>query len=240
VETFSTFSANNEKKSLSCNRHPREPVTSYERRNAQRASPFDKLKKHKLMKFTSLLIAGTILSGASLVQADEKTFGDGTLPEFLQEYDVNEDGKIDEEERQAFKEARKATRDEHRAKIDTNDDGKISDEERQAARDAVRAAIEAKRAEKFAKIAGDDGLLSLEELSAVPHLKKLSAERIASIFARLDADENGGISLEEFNARLRHHRPENLHGRPENPGDKGKDDDADDDADDDDDDDDAL
>lgn len=159
------------------------------------------------MKLTHLLIAGSLLTGTALAQADEKSFGDGTLPEFLQKYDVNEDGKIDEEERQAIKESRKAAREERRAEIDTNDDGKISDEERQAARDAIRAAIEAKRAEKFAEIAGDDGLLTLEELAAVPQLEKAPEARIASIFSRLDTDESGDVSLEEFNARLRHHRP---------------------------------
>jgi len=128
------------------------------------------------MRLTHLLIAGSLLTGTSLAQADERAFGNGTLPTFLQEYDVNEDGKIDEEERQAFKEARKATRDEHRTKIDTNGDGEISDAERQAARDAIRAAIEAKRAEKFAEIAGDDGLLTLEELAAVPHLERVPEE----------------------------------------------------------------
>ena len=44
----------------------------------------------------------------SAVMADQiaKSFGDGTLPEFLTKYDVNEDGSIDEEERQAIKEER--------------------------------------------------------------------------------------------------------------------------------------
>jgi Ca2+-binding EF-hand superfamily protein len=158
------------------------------------------------MKLKSILVIGTFLGGASFAQAGDKSFGDGTLPEFLVQYDVNEDGQIDEEERQAIKEARKAAREARRAEIDTDGDGEISKDEREAARDAIRAAIEAKRAEKFAEIAGDDGLLSLEELAAVPHLENAPEEMIAAIFARLDADESGDVSLEEFNARLRPHR----------------------------------
>ncbi|MGJ8695844.1 MAG: EF-hand domain-containing protein [Verrucomicrobiaceae bacterium] len=166
------------------------------------------------MKLKSLLIVGTFLGGASFAQADEKSFGDGTLPEFLQEYDVNEDGTIDEEERQAIKEARKAAREARRAEIDTDGDGEISQEEREAAREAIRAEIEAKRAEKFAEIAGEDGLLTLEEFAAIPHLEGAPEERVAAMFARLDANEDGSVDLDEFNARLRHHRPRPFVPRP--------------------------
>ncbi|MEN8849304.1 MAG: hypothetical protein ABF377_14690 [Akkermansiaceae bacterium] len=158
------------------------------------------------MKLKTLFIIGTFLGGASFANADEKSFGDGTLPEFLVQYDVNEDGKIDEEERQAIKDTRKAARDARRAEIDTDGDGEISKEEREASREAIRAAIEAKRAEKFAEIAGEDGELSLEELATIPNLENAPEEMVAAIFARLDADESGAVSLEEFNARLRHHR----------------------------------
>lgn len=159
------------------------------------------------MKVKNILIAGALLGSVSFAQADDRSFGDGTLPEFLQQYDVNEDGVIDEEERQAIKDARKAARDERRAEIDTDGDGKVSSDEREAVREAIRQKIAAKRAEKFAEIAGEDGLLSLEEFAALPPLKRASEDRIASIFARLDADESGDVSLEEFNARLRFHSP---------------------------------
>ncbi len=155
------------------------------------------------MNLKSTLVIGIFLGGASFAQAGDKLFGDGTLPEFLDHYDVNRDGQIDEEERQAIKEARKAAREANRAEIDTDGDGKISKEESQEARNAIRAAIEDKRAEKFAEIAGDDGRLSLEELAAIPHLENAPKEMIAEIFARLNSDESGDISFEEFNARLR-------------------------------------
>ncbi|MDF1712725.1 MAG: hypothetical protein P1U90_10845 [Akkermansiaceae bacterium] len=159
------------------------------------------------MKLANILITGALLGGVAMAQDDEKTFGDGGLPEFLQQYDTNDDGVIDEEERQAIKAARKAAREERRAEIDTDGDGEISSEEREAAREAIRERIAAKRAEKFAEIAGEDGVLSLEEFAALPPLQRASEERVASIFARLDADDSGDVSLEEFNMRLRGHRP---------------------------------
>jgi len=180
------------------------------------------------MKLKTLLLPPTVFLGALLANADHKSFGDGTLPEFLQQYDVNEDGQIDEEERQAIKEARRAAREARRAEIDTDGDGEISDAEREAAREAIRAEIAAKRAEKFAEVAGDDGSLSLEELAAIPHLAEASEERIASLFARMDADGSGDISLEEFNSRLR------KHGRHHRDRDHDHDHDDDDDDDDDD------
>lgn len=167
------------------------------------------------MKFKSLIIVSALLGSATAAHA-EKSFGDGTLPEFLQEYDVNEDGKIDEEERQAIKAARKAAREAHRAEIDTDGDGEISKEERETARDAIRTEIEAKRAEKFAEIAGEDALISAEEFAAIPHLENAPAELIEALFGRLDADESGDMSLEEFTARLRHHR-HHIQPQPQRP-----------------------
>ena len=139
----------------------------------------------------------------SAVMADQiaKSFGDGTLPEFLTKYDVNEDGSIDEEERQAIKEERKAARAGRLARIDTDGDGKISSDERGLLREQTIA----KRAEKFTGIAGDDGLLSLREMTDLKAFQNMSEERLASLFARLDTDNSGEVTLEEFNMRLRDH-----------------------------------
>ena len=130
-----------------------------------------------------------------------KSFGDGTLPEFLAKYDVNEDGSIDEEERQAIKEERKAARAGRRAKIDIDGDGKISLDQREL----LRKRIIAKRAEKFTEIAGDDGVLSLTEMTDLKAFQNMPEERLTSLFARLDADNSGEVNLEEFNMRLRDH-----------------------------------
>ena len=154
------------------------------------------------MRIKSILVASGLLGSAILAQGLRKSFGDGTLPEFLMRYDVNDDGIIDEEERQAIKEERKAARQSRR-----NGGGKMSLKERLAARDSIRERILSKRAKKFAEIAGEDGVLSLEELSSLPAFKNAFKERIDSIFARLDSDKSGDVSLEEFNQRLRNHRP---------------------------------
>ncbi|MDA7527306.1 hypothetical protein N8588_01725 [Akkermansiaceae bacterium] len=157
------------------------------------------------MKKESILFASYLL-GSVFAQDLNKSFGDGTLPEFLMRYDVNEDGIIDEEERQAVKEERKAAR-----KKNSNEFGPsrniTSLEERLAARNSIRERILSKRAEKFAKIAGKDGVLSLEEFTSLPPFKNAISERISSIFKRLDSDSSGDVTLEEFNSRLRDHSP---------------------------------
>ena len=158
------------------------------------------------MKKESILFASYLL-GSVFAQDLNKSFGDGTLPEFLMKYDVNEDGIIDEEERQAVKEERKAAR-----KKNSNEFGPsrniTSLEERLAARNSIRERILSKRAEKFAKIAGKDGVLSLEEFTSLPPFKNAISERISSIFKRLDSDSSGDVTLEEFNRRLRDHSPQ--------------------------------
>ena len=172
------------------------------------------------MKLNYLALASITL-GIGLANADrDRTFGNGELPEMLEQFDLNEDGAIDEEERQAAKEARRAARAERReahiAEFDTDGDGELSDEEREGARDARRAALQERREEKFAEIAGEDGCLDADEFAALPPLEGRNAERVAAIFDRLDSDEDECVSLEEFTARLRHHRKPGGH-RPAPP-----------------------
>ena len=191
-------------------------------------------RKNKMMKLKYLAILGITLGiGVVTSSARHRSFGDGKLPEILEQYDLNEDGKIDEEERQAAKEARRAARAERRAEhiaeFDTDGDGELSDEEKQAARDARREALQIKREEKFAEIAGEDGCLDLEEFSALPPFDGRNAERVAAIFSRLDSDEDDCVTLDEFTARLRHHRkpprrPHHHHrDRDEDKGDEDED-----------------
>ena len=170
------------------------------------------------MKLNYLALASLTL-GIGLANADrDRTFGNGELPEMLEQFDLNEDGAIDEEERQAAKDARRAARAERReahiAEFDTDGDGELSDEEREGARDARRAALQERREEKFAEIAGEDGCLDADEFAALPPLEGRNAERVAAIFGRLDSDEDECISLEEFTARLRHHRKPGGHRPP--------------------------
>ena len=163
------------------------------------------------MKTKYLPLFGLALGlGIATTSAGDRTFGDGKLPEILEQYDLNGDGQIDEEERQAAKEARRAAREEARAEriaeVDTDGDGELSEEEKEAAKQARRDALEERRAEKFAEIAGEDGCLDADEFAALPPLEGKDAERVAAIFDRLDADDDECVTLEEFTARLRNHR----------------------------------
>ena len=173
------------------------------------------------MKLKNLIIASAVLGTIATGYSREKTFGDGQLPSFLADFDTNGDHRIDEEERQAIVKFREDVREGHRNDIDKDDDGEISDRERKHARDAVRLNIEAKRKKNFEELAGEDGLLSLEEFSTLLQLNHVPERVVAAIFRRLDADGSGDVTLQEFTARLRDH------------GDDADDDDGDDDDDDD-------
>ena len=159
----------------------------------------------------------------------EKTFGNGTLPVAVALYDLNEDGRLDKEEALAMRDARKAARAaKAEAKgnsgdfgaVDTDDDGDTvpTEEEKFAAREAAKAAVAERRAARFGEVAGDNGQLELEEFATLPPLKNATEERVASVFARLDADEDGHVTLEEFTARLRKYGSDNAGSKPDDAG----------------------
>ncbi len=157
------------------------------------------------MKSSLFLFAALAINTIS-VQADDRSSRSSTLPKFLQRFDTNEDGTIDEEERQAIRELRAKMSEERRNSIDTDDDGKISKAEIKAARTALREKIDARRLEKFHEIAGEDGLISAEEYAAIPGVSRLPDFVFEAIFDRLDQDDSGDISSEEFFNRLRKHQ----------------------------------
>ncbi|MDA7917908.1 EF-hand domain-containing protein, partial [bacterium] len=157
------------------------------------------------MKLKKLLLPPTAFLSMLLVNADGKSFGNGQLPEYLRKFDANKDGHLDEEERQAIKALRKKARNDLRTEIDMDGDGRISRVEIQAAAELVRVQISERRAEQFTEIAGEDGVISRDEFALIPGLSRVPEERSSSIFARLDADESGAISLDEFIANLRNH-----------------------------------
>ena len=140
----------------------------------------------------------------------ERCFGHGKLPEILQQFDLNEDGRIDEEERQAAKEARRQARAERRAALieewDTDGDGELSREERNAAREAAReerrAALQERREEMFADVAGEDECLDWDEFRDLKPFRRKPRWYVASIFRRVDTNDDDCISFEEFTARL--------------------------------------
>ena len=66
-----------------------------------------------------------------------------------------------------------------------------------------------KKLARFAEVDTDgDGSLSADEFGAIGSIERLlrSPKSIARIFARLDDDENEGISADEFTLHLRHCR----------------------------------
>lgn len=88
-------------------------------------------------------------------------------PAVLEQFDADKDGKLDEDERKAAREAMQAKREEARKKMleefDANDDGKLDENERKA----MHAAMKAKREALIEKYDSDgDGKLSREEIKA--------------------------------------------------------------------------
>ena len=137
--------------------------------------------------------------------AQEKVFGNGSLPDFLKHFDTDADGIIDEEERQAIRDLRTKLRQEKRKSIDLNQDGEISKDEIAGARRAIRARIEERRLLKFSEIAGEDFLISPEEYATIPGMHTLPDVIFEAIWDRLDTDGSGDISAGEFLFRLRDH-----------------------------------
>lgn len=141
---------------------------------------------------------------STLAQAPRRqAFGTGELPAILKPYDLDNDGKLSVEERQAFIKTIKEAAANHPKPanpFDTDGDGKLDDDERAAAQEALRARIVEERTKRFNELDKDNsGSLSAPELSTAP---LLSTDRAASILARLDKDASGTLSLSEFLAAL--------------------------------------
>ena len=163
-------------------------------------------------KFSVVLLAAAAISVSAWtgVQAGDRGFGDGTLPDHLAVYDVDGDGVLSVEEIQAMKDARPGRRHGWLEQWDTNEDGVIDEEERAAAHEALRQRIEERRVRHFNEADTDgDGCLTFEEFSAIPAVIALAEEHPeapARIYARLDANHDDCVSLEEFLGHLRDRR----------------------------------
>lgn len=141
----------------------------------------------------------------TLVIADDRLFGNGSLPDFLRQLDTNKDGEIDEEERQAIRDLREKMRQHQKKSLDLNEDGEISPSEIASAREALRIKIEERRLAKFTAIAGEDGLISREEYATIPGIDSLPDFVFDAIWGRLDVDGSGDVTASEFLNRLRRH-----------------------------------
>jgi Ca2+-binding EF-hand superfamily protein len=158
------------------------------------------------MKINWLVICTLCFTPAVFAQTgqqQQKRFGDSTcLPAYLAQYDVNGDGVISEEERQVMELARDQIQKKLRTDWDTNGDGKISDQERDQAKLRLRDMITECRTTRFleADLDGDE-VLSYDEFILLPGMAKKVVDKpevVAAIFDRLDIDDSGTISLDEF------------------------------------------
>lgn len=198
---------------MHCNR-PRTTASPSHEDNAERPlpaqrRPFPTHTRFTMKLLTPVLLSAVLAGAVSSAMAQAPTppkrnpFGSGALPEILKPYDLDGDGKLSVEERQAFIKAMKeaaANRPKPTNPFDTDGDGQLSEAEREAAQAALRAKIEAERTKRFKELDKDeDGSLSAEELAGAPHM---NADRAAAMLSRLDKDSNGSVSLEEFLAAL--------------------------------------
>jgi Ca2+-binding EF-hand superfamily protein len=141
-----------------------------------------------------------------------RTFGDGELPAILAVYDLNGDGVLSQEEREAMRAGRDDRHQQGMKEWDTNGDGVISEEERAAAKEALQHRKEVGRENRFDEADTDgDGFLSFEEFSAIPSVVRLAQEHPdapKAIFDGLDTNDDNLVSAEEFSLQLRwHDRP---------------------------------
>jgi len=156
------------------------------------------MKKH-------LSLLAVFVGGALTSPAQDRPSRDA-LPRFLQQFDTNDDGIIDEEERQAIADLRSKLRELQRKSIDADQDGRIMRDEIEAAREVLRMKIDERRLEMFRKIAGEDDLMTIDEYATIPGSENLPDFVFEGIFDRLDLDGSGDISVEEFFHRLKPHR----------------------------------
>ena len=88
------------------------------------------------MNKTVLLVLAFSMSGLLAQAADNQKKPDAPRREnVLEKYDKNKDGKLDQEEREAYRKDRMAER---IKRYDKNGDGKLDEKEEQAARDEIR------------------------------------------------------------------------------------------------------
>jgi Ca2+-binding EF-hand superfamily protein len=163
---------------------------------------------------TYLFLCLLILPVTGLAQ--DRTFGTGTLSEFLSLYDVDDSGGLSPEELKALSADRKNSKNlgkqrgnssknsKSRVKNrwDTDGDGKISHSERETAKLAIRNQIEARRALRFDEVDNNsDGFLTLAEFNSISAVGEVDEARPGvseELYHNLDLDNDGKVSKQEF------------------------------------------
>ncbi len=119
------------------------------------------------MTLITLALAGTLAAQAQDAPRRENRGPRQVPPAVLEEFDKDGDGKLNDEESKAAREAMQAKREEARKKMiaefDKDGDGKLNDEESKAAREAMQAKRKA-LVEKYD--ANKNGRLDPEEVKA--------------------------------------------------------------------------
>jgi len=134
--------------------------------------------------------------------AQDRTFGNGTLSEFLSIYDVDASGGLSAEELQALRADRKDRRSRLKNRWDTDGNGKISNAEREAAKTAIRRQIEIRRGLRFDEVDDNsDGFLSLAEFNNIAAVGAVDEARPGvsdELYQNLDLNDDGKVSKREF------------------------------------------
>jgi Ca2+-binding EF-hand superfamily protein len=138
-----------------------------------------------------------------------RVFGNGDLPAITGAYDLNGDGVLSQEERDAMRADRRDRHEDWMREWDTNADGAISTEECDAARTNLQQRVETTRQDRFDEAdTNSDGYLSLDEFSVIPPMVRLTEEHPGApraIFEGLDTNHDGQVDAEEFMQQLRQH-----------------------------------
>lgn len=143
---------------------------------------------------TKLILVFFASAGMAVAAPEAPTAAAGSIPEWL---DTDGDGVISELERQAFAESRRDAVGSLQRQWDINGDGVIDEEERAAAIADLKARAKQKLTDLFLVAAGEDGVLRLEDFAALAP-EGMPDKVVASLYAMLDKDGDGEVTLEEF------------------------------------------